>query len=136
MPTPRVTPQEERREPKPTLNGEDDTQRLRVASSVATAQAFREPDDTLPALDRFQPRPTRPLGRATHPLNSTTRPLGRVTRPLAETNRLREAKDSGGLWDRLSQALIGSHDESGDEREAESASTPPDVALSEQERDA
>ncbi len=128
-------PPEEKRE-LPTPAGEDDdAPKRRVTSSVATAQLFSEPWRPPIEPERIQPRPTQPLGSTTRPLGSTTRPLGRVTRPLTEANRLREARDSGGLWDRLSQALVGSHDEPGERRESEAPSVPLNSASPALEQD-
>lgn len=49
---------------------------------------------------------TRPLSADTQPLGAITQPLGAVTRPLPALTRPRPA-NSGGLWERISQALVG-----------------------------
>ncbi|HUY77519.1 MAG TPA: hypothetical protein VMV29_12170 [Ktedonobacterales bacterium] len=49
---------------------------------------------------------TRPLSANTQPLGAITRPLGAVTRPLPAQTRPLPASSSG-LWERISQALVG-----------------------------
>lgn len=77
---------------------DEDLLKRGAAARIAAAQGAREPVPSRP--EPIEPRPTRPLG-------STTRPLGRVTRPLPEMSRLREATNSGGIWGKVSQVLVG-----------------------------
>jgi hypothetical protein len=81
-------------EPIPTLPPLPTSDRAPGHSPTAPATELHEPTS-----ERLQPRATRPLG-------STTRPLGRATRPLSGVSRPRET-GNGGVWGRLSQALVG-----------------------------
>jgi hypothetical protein len=109
---------------------DEDTLKRRIASSAATPQPSRALAEIAPKPERTQPRPTRPLGSTTWPLGSTTRPLGRVTRPLTDSGRLHETTNSGGLWERLSQALVGPIEEPSGREEAETLSTSPNATTS------
>lgn len=105
-------------------NMDESTLKRRIAGGTAAAKPSREMAEIAPEPAWAQPRSTRPLESTTRPLGITTRPLGRVTRPLTEANRIREARDSGGLWERLSQALVGPIEERAPRREPETSSTP------------
>jgi hypothetical protein len=110
-------------------------------SSYISDELGRTPD--VPGLIRrgwYRP------GRVTRPLPAVTRPLPAITRPLpaSDASRPTGGARSGGLWERVSQALIGqsgapdpessgydSNSESNGRQLPLSATTPDDIWLNE-----
>jgi hypothetical protein len=113
---------------------DEDTLKRRITSGKAAAKLSSEPGEIARESERIQPRSIEPRGgSATRPLGSTTRPLGRVTRPLTDSSRLRETTNSGGLWERLSHALVGPIEEPAEPSESETPSTSLNAGVSPEE---